>query len=102
MMTERAARRRGARRFISQSYLRNAQGRSGVMYKKITRVAAVLAIVLATSTLSFAAGPKPSGTIVVITEGVADVKGADGTTYKVKVEDIIADNLKTGDIVEYD
>lgn len=72
------------------------------MFKKTTRIASVFAIILATSTLSLAAGPKQSGTIVVVTEGVADVKGADGNTYQVKVEDIIADNLKTGDVVEYD
>jgi hypothetical protein len=72
------------------------------MYKKIIRIAAVFALILATATLSVAAGPKQTGTVVVVTEGVADVKAADGTVYKVKVEDIIADNLKNGDVVEYD
>ena len=30
------------------------------------------------------------------------MKGADGKTYRIKVEDIIAEDLKTGDIVEYE
>ena len=72
------------------------------MRNTIMGIATALVIVLTAPTLGLAAGQKPSGTIVAVTEGVADVKGADGTVYKVKVEDIIAEDLKTGDVVEYD
>ena len=63
---------------------------------------AVLAVVLATSPAVFADGQKASGTVVVVAEEVATVKGADGKTYMIKVADIVAEDLKTGDIVEYE
>ena len=72
------------------------------MRSTIMGIAAALAIVLAVPTLSVADAPKPSGTIVAVAEGVADVKGADGKVYKIKVEEIVAEDLRTGDVVEYD
>ena len=72
------------------------------MPKKITRIAAAFAILLAAATQGFAAGQKATGTVVVVAEEVAEVKGADGKMYKIKVVDIVAEDLKTGDIVEYD
>jgi hypothetical protein len=65
------------------------------MYKKLMQVCAVSAVVLTISAAGFAAGQQASrGTIVAITEGVANIKGADGKTYTIKVEDIIAEDLK--------
>jgi hypothetical protein len=71
------------------------------MYKKLTRTIAALALVLGAATFALTAD-KASGTIVAIAEGVADVKGADGKTYQIKVADIVAEDLKTGDMVEYE
>ena len=74
------------------------------MFKRISKLTALLAVLLAVSLTprAFAAGQKSTGTIVAIAEGVADVKGADGKSYKIKVEDIVAEDLKTGDMVEYE
>lgn len=71
--------------------------------KKIPQLAAagLLALALFAVPGAFAAD-KPTGTIVAVAEGVADVKGADGKIYKIKVEDIVAEDLKTGDMVEYE
>lgn len=70
------------------------------MYRKFTRIALAVGLILGIST--FAMAGKASGTIVAITEEVADVKGADGNTYQIKVADIVAEDLKTGDMVEYE
>ena len=65
-------------------------------------VTAALAVVLFMAPLARAQGSKPSGTVIAVTEEVVKVKGADGKTYEIKAADVIAENLKTGDIVEYD
>lgn len=73
------------------------------MFAKIGRMVTVaLAIVLLSSTLSLAADAKSTGTIVVVAEEVVTLKGADGKTYQVKVADVVAEDLKTGDMVEYE
>jgi hypothetical protein len=72
------------------------------MCAKLIAVAAVVAAIAANPLLALAAGEKPTGTIVAVTEGVVNVKAADGKMYQIKVEDIIAEDLKTGDVVEYE
>lgn len=83
------------------------------MLKKIVTAAAVFAVIAGAPTLATAedkpqaqpqAQPeaKPQGEIIAVAEGVADVKGADGKMYQVKVVDVIGEDLKTGDIVEYE
>ena len=72
---------------------------------KVTRIAAALAFTLLCTSAAFAthaAHKKSSGTVVAISEEVADVKAKNGKVYKIKVEDIVAENLKTGDVVEYE
>lgn len=64
-------------------------------------VTAALAIVLLSSPMVRAQG-KPTGTVIAVTEEVVKIKGADGKTYEIKAADVIAENLKTGDIVEYE
>ncbi len=74
------------------------------MHGKLIAGIAMMAIVLAVSPLAFADDPKASdsGTVVVVVEEVATIKGTDGKTYQIKVADIMAEDLKTGDIVEYE
>jgi len=72
------------------------------MFRNIVKLVTVLlAVVLLSSTLSFAAD-KASGTVVAVEEAVVKVKGADGKVYEIKAAEVIAENLKTGDIVEYE
>jgi hypothetical protein len=73
------------------------------MQNKLGIIAAVLAVVLFSSTtLALAQAAKASGTVVVVEKEVVQIKGADGKTYQVKMVDIIEKNLKTGDVVEYE
>jgi hypothetical protein len=70
---------------------------------KLGIIAAVLAVVLFSSTtLALAQAAKASGTVVVVEKEVVQIKGADGKTYQVKMVDVIEKNLKTGDMVEYE
>jgi len=72
------------------------------MCMRIGRMVTVaLAIMLLSSTLALA-GDKPTGTVVVVAEETVTLKGADGKMYTVKAADVIAEDLKTGDIVEYE
>jgi hypothetical protein len=77
------------------------------MYHRIAKiVTGTLAILLVSSTLALAASKhhKSSGTVVEVnTEtGVYTVKDYDGKTYQLKKTDVVAENLKTGDTVEYE
>jgi tRNA A58 N-methylase Trm61 len=73
------------------------------MQNKLGIIAAVLAVVLLSSTtLALAQAAKASGTVVVVEKEVVKLKGADGKTYEVKMVDVIEKNLKTGDVVEYE
>jgi len=67
-------------------------------------VGGVLAMVLAVVPPAFAdsAAKKNSGTVVAVEEEVLRIKGADGKTYEVEAESVVAEDLKTGDEVEYD
>ena len=72
------------------------------MFGRIAKIATILlAFVLMSSTLALAAD-KANGTIVAVEETVVKLKGADGKVYEVKAADVVAENLKTGDIVEYE
>jgi hypothetical protein len=42
-----------------------------------------------------------TGTVTAVEEEVVRIKGADGKEYTVDVTVVAAENLKTGDIVEY-
>jgi predicted outer membrane protein len=73
------------------------------MYHKFMKTLAwALAVLVLTSTLALAGGQKMTGTIVAVATEVVTVKGADGNTYQIEAARVIAENLKTGDVVEYD
>jgi hypothetical protein len=73
------------------------------MYRKIMKtLSCALAILFVASTLALAAGQKSSGVIVAVAEKVVMIKGADGKTYEIEAVKVIAEDLKTGDIVEYE
>lgn len=63
--------------------------------------AAVLAGLLLASTVSLA-GESASGTVVAVAEDVVKIKGDDGKEYEIAVADVVAEDLKTGDMVEYE
>jgi len=63
--------------------------------------AAVLAGLLLASTVSLA-GEKAGGTVVAVAEDVVRIKGDDGKEYEIAVADVVAEDLKTGDMVEYE
>jgi hypothetical protein len=48
-----------------------------------------------------AAGAQQTGTVVAVEEDVVRIKGADGKEYEVDVVIVAAEDLKTGDMVEY-
>lgn len=68
--------------------------------------ALALGLVLVGSQPSFAethakeAGAQ-SGTVVAVEEDVVRIKGADGKEYEVDLTIVAAEDLKTGDMVEY-
>jgi tRNA A58 N-methylase Trm61 len=72
------------------------------MQSKLGIIAAALAVVLFSSTLALAQAAKPAGTVVAVEKEVVQIKGADGKTYQVKLVDVVAKDLKTGDMVEYE
>jgi len=61
-----------------------------------------LAVLFVTSTLALAQGMKASGTITAVEKEVVTVKGADGKTWQIEATKVVQENLKTGDIVEYE
>jgi hypothetical protein len=61
-----------------------------------------LAVLFVTSTLALAQGMKASGTITVVQKEFVTVKDADGKTWQIAAEKVVQENLKTGDIVEYE
>ncbi|MGQ0593102.1 MAG: hypothetical protein ACT4QB_10750 [Gammaproteobacteria bacterium] len=64
--------------------------------------AAALAGLLFASTVPLAAGESAIGTIIAVEEEVVKVTGNDGKQYEIAVADVVAEDLKTGDIVEYE
>lgn len=73
------------------------------MYRKLMKiVSCALAMLLVASTLALAGGQKMSGIVVAVEKEIVVVKGADGTTYEVEAEKVVAEDLKTGDMVEYE
>jgi cold shock CspA family protein len=50
------------------------------------------------------AADKGSGTVIAVDEeaDVFTIKGSDGKTYQVEAASVVAEDLKTGDMVEYD
>jgi hypothetical protein len=65
-------------------------------------LACALAVLLVTSTLALAAAQKMTGTVVAVEKDIVSIKGADGKTYQIEAVKVAAENLKTGDIVEYE
>jgi hypothetical protein len=61
-----------------------------------------LAVLFVTSTLALAQGMRASGTVTAVQKEVVVVKGADGKTWEIAAEKVVQENLKTGDIVEYE
>jgi len=69
---------------------------------RIVSICAVaLAGLLLASTVSLA-GEHTSGTIIAVAEDVVTIKGNDGKEYEIAVADVVAEDLKTGDMVEYE
>jgi len=48
-----------------------------------------------------AAGKQQTGTVVAVEEDVVRFKGADGKEYEIDATIVAAEDLKTGDVVEY-
>jgi hypothetical protein len=73
------------------------------MYRKLMKtLTCALAILFVASTLAVAAGQKASGVIVAIEKEIVVVQGADGKTFEIEAVKVVAEDLKTGDIVEYE
>jgi len=73
------------------------------MHRKLMKIlTCALAVVFVVTTLALAQGMKASGTITAVEKEVVVVKGADGKTYEIAAEKVVQENLKTGDIVEYE
>lgn len=73
------------------------------MYRKFMKtITCAFAILLVSSSLVLAAAQKGSGTVVAVAEKIVTIKGADGKTYEVAIEKVVAVDLKTGDAVEYE
>jgi hypothetical protein len=68
----------------------------------VKTLSCALAVLFVVSTLALAGGMKASGTITAVEKEVVVVKGADGKTYKIEAEKVVQENLKTGDVVEYE
>jgi len=60
-----------------------------------------LGVVLAASPAFADATAAQTGTVVAVEEDVVRVKGADGKEYEVDATIVAAEDLKTGDMVEY-
>ena len=71
----------------------------------ISLVVLALAVILAGApSLADTAAPSSAtqtGTVTAVDEEVVRIKGADGKEYQVDVMVVAAENLKTGDVVEY-
>ena len=73
------------------------------MHRKLMKtLTCALAVLFVASTLALAQGMKASGTVTVVEKEVVTVKGADGKTWQIAAEKVVQENLKTGDIVEYE
>ena len=73
------------------------------MHRKFMKIlTCALAVLFVVSTLALAAGMKASGTVTAVQKEVVVVKGADGKTWEIAAEKVVQENLKTGDIVEYE
>ena len=73
------------------------------MHRKLMKIlTCAFAVLFVTSTLALAQGMKASGTVTAVQKEVVVVKGADGKTWEIAAEKVMQENLKTGDIVEYE
>jgi len=73
-----------------------------MLRKFMKTLTCALAVLFVTSTLALAQGKKASGTITAVEKEVVVVKGADGKTWEIEAAKVVQENLKTGDIVEYE
>jgi len=72
------------------------------MHRKVMKIlTCAFAVLFVASTLALA-GMKASGTVTEVQKEVVVVKGADGKTWEIAAEKVVQENLKTGDIVEYE
>jgi hypothetical protein len=74
---------------------------SGLAAFGLTIALASVQPALAESGAPSAGGGQQTGTVVAVEEEVVRVKGADGKEYEVDAMIVAAEDLKTGDIVEY-
>jgi hypothetical protein len=72
------------------------------MHRTLGILTAALAIALFAPALTQAGGARQTGTVVAVAEEMVTFKGADGKTYEIKEADVVAEDLRTGDIVEYE
>ncbi len=73
------------------------------MHRKFTKALVLaLTVLFVTSTLALAQGQKMTGTVVAVEKEVVSIQGADGKTYQIEAVKVVAENLKTGDMVEYE
>ena len=73
------------------------------MHRKLMKIlTCALAVLFVASTFALAQAMKASGTITVVQKEFVTVKGADGKTWQIAAEKVVQENLKTGDIVEYE
>jgi len=84
-------------RYSDQS---NNEERINMSVRIVSICAVALAGVLFASTATLAGGERASGTITAVEEEIVKVKGDNGKEYEIAVEDIVVEDLKTGDIVE--
>lgn len=93
--------RRGGRCKTRYSDQSNNEGRINTSIRIVSICALALAGVLFASTVSLA-GETASGTIIAVAEDVVTIKADDGKEYEIAVADVVAEDLKTGDMVEYE
>jgi hypothetical protein len=74
----------------------------GTMQNKLKIITVALAISLLSPTLTLTAGEAQDGTVIAVEETTVKFKGADGKMYEMTEDDVMGEDLKTGDIVEYE
>ncbi|HEY8514764.1 MAG TPA: hypothetical protein VIS07_04520 [Candidatus Binatia bacterium] len=64
-------------------------------------VALALGVVVATTPAAAQTAEQQTGTVVAVEEDVVRIKGSDGKEYEIDAIVVAAEDLKTGDTVEY-
>jgi hypothetical protein len=74
---------------------------SGLAAVGLTLALAAAQPALADTGAPAAGGGQQTGTVVAVEEDVVRVKGSDGKEYEIDAMIVAAEDLKTGDVVEY-